>query len=417
MANHPRLRFALNSFCLGMIVVHGFLFWVARRQIESGSSDFRIFYTAGLMLQRGQGRALYDDDLQAQTAREFAPRAVERGGPLPYNHPPFEAAFFLPFTYLPYFPAYCIWFAINLMLLAGSLYHLREFVPRLLAEFRWFLILVSLAYFPIAYALLQGQDSILLLALYFLMYTALRRGQDFQAGTYLGLGLFKFHLVLPFAFILLVRRRWRAVAGMSLVAAAELAISWALVGGKQLLYYPRFLWQVNLKQAPGVISPSDMANLRGLLMGWDVINPRSHGFQILLLVVSLGLLVWAAGQWRESVRNVKRWDFEISVCLVVTFLVGYHGYNHDMSFVLLAILLALNHTVDDWDGINLGFKFVLSLLFFSPLYLFLTLQVSHQNLFAIVLLCFAGYLAAFAAKAKPGASGGTDTTPISVRPA
>ena len=417
MPNLSRLRFGLSSFCLGMVVAHAVLFWVVRQQIVSGSSDFRIFYTAGLMLRRGQGRVLYDDALQDQTEREFALAGVKRGGPLPYNHPPFEAALFLPFTYLRYLPAYCIWFAINLILLAGSIYSVREYLPSLFPELRWFLVLIPLAYFPIAYALLQGQDSIMLLALYFLAYAAMRRGHDLAAGGYLGLGLFKFHLLLPFAFILLLRRRWRALGGMAFVAALELALSWVLVGGKELLYYPRFVWEVNRKQAPGVISPSNMGNLRGLLMGWDVINPRSHGLQIFLLIVSLGLMVWAARQWRESVWNGKEWDFEFSICLVITFLVGYHGYNHDMSFLLLPILLAVNYTLAAWSETNIGFKLVLALLLFSPLYLFLALQLSHQNLFAIVLFCFVGYLAAIAAKTEPGASANRSTTPIGAPPA
>lgn len=417
MPTLPRLRFALTFFCLGSIVAHGVIFWVVRQQIASGSSDFRIFYAAGLMLRRGEGRVLYDEALQDRTTREFALPAIKRGGPLPYNHPPFEATLFLPFTYLPYLTAYCLWFAINLILLAGSIYHIREFVPTLPADFRWFLTLVSLAYFPIAYAFLQGQDSILLMVLYFAAYVAMRQGRDWMAGAYLGLGLFKFHLVLPFAFILLLRRRWRALGGMSLVAAVELAISWVLVGGKQLFYYPLFVWQVNRRQAPGVISPSNMANLRGLLMGWDAIDPRSQGLRMLLLVVSLGLLVWAATQWRESAQNRTGWDFGFSACLVVTFLVGYHGYSHDMSFLLLPILLSANYILANWSKTNIGFKVILALTLFNPLYLFLTLQLSHQNFFAIVLLCFAGYLAAFAAKTEPAASADTNTALIGVPPA
>ena len=92
MKDLPRLRFALYAFCMGMIVVHGLLFWIVRQQLLSGSSDFRIFYTAGLMLRRGEGHALYSERLQSQTQREFAPAAANQLGVLPYNHPPFEAA-------------------------------------------------------------------------------------------------------------------------------------------------------------------------------------------------------------------------------------------------------------------------------------------------------------------------------------
>ena len=89
-----------------MVVIHGALFWILRSQLVSGSSDFRIFYTAGLMLRRGEGRALYSGELQAEIERELAPAAVARGGYLPYNHPPFEADFYVAMTYLAYFFAY-----------------------------------------------------------------------------------------------------------------------------------------------------------------------------------------------------------------------------------------------------------------------------------------------------------------------
>ena len=410
MPNLARRRFALTTFCLGMIVLHALLFWAVRRQIVSGSSDFRIFYTAGLMVRRGLGRALYNEELQASIEREFAFPAVQRGGPLPYNHPPFEAIAYVPLTYPPYFAAYGIWFAINLLLLAGSIYHVRSYLPTLTADFRGVLFFCPLAFFPVAYALLQGQDSILLLALYALAYVALRRGADLEAGLNLGLGLFKFHLVLPFAFMLLLRRRWRALAGISLVAAVEVIISWVLVGGNQLIYYPHFAWQVNRQQAPGVIVPANMANLRGLMMGWKAMNLPSQWAEMMLAAVSLGFCIWASRKWRPSdLVPARSWDAGFSLCLVVTYLVGYHGYNQDMSFLLLPLLLALDRTLADWLVTGPGIKLLLGLLLLSPLYMFLTFQVSHQNLFAIVLLLFAGCLAASAATGEQRASGDRST--------
>src|SRR5262249_1296210 len=161
-------------------------------------SDFRIFYTAGLILRRGEGRELYSEELQTKVQRDFAPAVVNKAGALPYNHPPFEAVLFEPITYLPYFSALRLWIVINILVVAGSIYYLHSLLPTLATQFRWLLILTPLAFSPIAYALLQGQDSILLFALYCLAFSAFRRGQDLHAGAYLGLGLFKFHLVLPF---------------------------------------------------------------------------------------------------------------------------------------------------------------------------------------------------------------------------
>ncbi len=414
MPNLSRLRFALTSFYLGMMVVHCVLFWVVRQQIVSGSSDFRIFYTAGLMLRRGEGRVLYSVERQDEIEREFAPAAVARGGPLPYNHPPFEAAWYAPATYLPYFSAFSLWFTVNILLLAGSVYSIRSYVPILAAKFKWLLVLAPLAFFPVAYAFLQGQDSILLLALCCFAYSLFRNSKDLPAGVCLGLGLFKFHLVLPFAFILLLHRRWRALAGLSLMAVAELGISWVIVGGRELFYYPHFAWGVNRQQAAGVIVPANMPNLRGLFTGWRTMNPPPHWIEGLLLATSLGLLLWASRQWRPSdLRDTRRWDCGFSICLVASFLVGYHSYNQDMSFLLLPLLLALDRTLGAWGETSGGMKLVLGLMFLTPLYLFLTLRLSHQNLFSILLLCFAGCLAA-SATIEPQASADTRTALLTV---
>src|SRR2546423_6016782 len=100
MWSYPRLRFALTLFCLGTIMLHLAVFWPARHNALAGWPDFSIFYTAGLMLRRGQGQALYSDDLQRQTQKGFIPEVLARRGPLPYNHPPFEALLYVPLTHL-----------------------------------------------------------------------------------------------------------------------------------------------------------------------------------------------------------------------------------------------------------------------------------------------------------------------------
>jgi hypothetical protein len=355
------------------------------------------------MLRRGQGHTLYNDELQEKIQRECVPAAVARAGALPYNHPPFEAILFLPMTYLPYFSAFCLWVAVNILLLAGSVYSARLWLPSIVAHFRSLLVLAPLAFFPIADALLQGQDSILLLFLYCLTFAALHRSKELLAGVCLGLGLFKFHLVLPFALILLLHRRWRVLGGMAVIAVLEALVSWAIVGANQLFNYPRYAWQINRAQSPGVIVPANMANLRGLFTGWPEMNPPPLWVEAALVASSIVLIVWASRQWRPLERiPIDRWNGGFAVCLVASYLVGYHGYNQDMSFLLLALFAGVDQMLGAWQETSAGLKVVLGIMFLSPLYLFLTIRLEHQNLFAIVLLFLARFLAA-AAKAKPGA--------------
>jgi len=395
MSGWMRFRFAVTSFCLGMILLHLAVFWLARQQALDGLPDFRIFYTAGLMLRRGQGHDLYNDDLQLKTQREFVKLPASEIRPLPYNHPPFEAILYVPFTYLPYLAAYSLWILLNLFAVGMSIYVMRPWLPALVREFSWFLFLAPLAFFPVAYALMQGQDSIMLMALYCLAYIAFRRRQDVQAGVFLGLGLFKFHLVLPFAFVLLLRRRWRAIAGMTISAACELAISCALVGWRELLYYPHYAWLVNRTSSWSII-PRNMANLRGLFTGWTESVAQRSALELLLLGVSLCLLFWASQYWHPGdFRSSDGWNAGFSIVLIATFLVGYHGYNQDLSMVLLPTLLVLDRlAADPARRGDMGLRVITGVLFFSPVYLVLTFHYEHQNLFSLVLLAFIGCLAA-----------------------
>ena len=196
-----------------------------------------------------------------------------------------------------------------------------------------------------------------------------------------------------------------------MTAVIETAISWTVVGGRELLYYPRFAWQINRQQAAGVIEPSNMPNVRGLFAGWKGMNPSSHWVEITLLVTSICLIVWASRQWEPlDLRDTRSWDCGFSVCWWQAYLVGYHGYSHDMSFLLLPLLLALDRVLEALREASRGFKFIVGLMFLSPLYLLLTLQFSHQNLFSIVLLCFAEYLAVSAATVRAQASASRSTT-------
>jgi hypothetical protein len=383
----PQTIRLLTMFWVGMVAVHLALFWVVKRQVTSGAPDFRIYYTAALMLRRGEGHVLYDEAAQRRTQVEVAPTAVLGDGPLPYNHPPFEAAAFVPITYLTPTRAYFIWFLVNLLLLAAAVYSLRDWLHTLRSSFPRLWFFSPLAFFAVANALMQGQDSIVLLLVYCLAYGAFRRANHLRAGIYLGLGLFKFHLVLPFVVLLLLARRWRTLLGFFLSAFVDLGVSCLLVGWTQLAEYPHYVLHINRLQSAHIIVPQLMPNLRGLFDGWCSAAPFwADGA---LFLASASLVLWASRQWNVGeLIPVQPWNTGFSVALVTTFLVGYHSYTHDMSIILLPILLTLDRLLQPSPKSDACLQMSVGLLFFSPLYLVLTVQYSHQNLFALILLAF-----------------------------
>src|SRR5882757_11395393 len=104
-----------------MLAIHLTIAWDSIDLIGKGYPDFTIFYSSGSILTQGLGRQLYDEPTQYRVQQQFAAGVSIRQGPLPYNHPPFEALAFVPFSFLSYPVAYCLWNLFNLIFLGTIL--------------------------------------------------------------------------------------------------------------------------------------------------------------------------------------------------------------------------------------------------------------------------------------------------------
>lgn len=374
-------------FAAVTIVLHAWMFFSLRREIATGYPDFTIFYTAGKCVLQGQGRQLYDVSTQFAIQRSFAARVKHRPNPLPFNHPPFEALLFVPLAHLPYISAYLVWAACNVVLILGFWNLLRPLLPSLHDFLPALPLMATLAFFPLIMALLQGQDSILLLFLYGLAFSALAKGRAFVAGLCLGLALFKYQLVLPFVVVLLVRRQWKAVAGFILTAFALLLVSAAVVGWHGVTAYPRFVLHLNSTAAQAGIYPRDMPNLRGLING--LLHVTGAAAMALIIIVSVALVAVAARLWRAQAGH----EFELgfSLCLVITVIVSYHLLVHDLSVLMLPMLVVAELLLSDQIVAPQWFIFVSSMaaLFFTPLYAVLEFWLRETNLMVSAVAVFA----------------------------
>lgn len=386
MNNNRRKRF-LALFLTAMVGIHLFVLWNERDLIRKGYPDFTIFYSAAKIITHGMGGRLYDPEVQYRAQQEFASGVSIRHGALPYNHPPFEALVFIPFTWLPYLAAYIAWDGMNLLLLALVLWLLRADFPQLQSAGLARGLFVLLAYFPVCVALLQGQDMILLLLLLTLAFVSLKRGSELAAGCWLGMGLFRFHLVLPLVFILLLRKRYKVFFGFLAVAALLAAVSAAIVGWRGMWDYPHYVWYVEQTMGHGAIVPSDMPNLRGLLATLLTDRIPKLALQSITAVLSGALLIFAVRKWQPGSAGTK-FDLQFSLSIVVTVLISYHAFAYDLCLLLIPILLIANYLQGPTEFertarlMLLGPVFV---LFLSPLLMLLWLHYGQLNLLALVL--------------------------------
>ncbi len=307
-------------------------------------ADFTNYYAAGKIVRDGQGRRLYDSGLQRRVEGEVSGHKSTLFQP--FLHPPFEALLFAALAGLSYPHAFVLWGCLNL-LLAGSVVRLLQLErPCLDGVGHGVWLAVCLLFTLVTLAL--GQDAMGLAVAFLLAFLALKRRLDFVAGMALGLGLYRFQILLPFAFVFLLRRRWRLLGGFAVVGAAEILVSAATVGWSGLLTYANVLVRVGAADsgpwADSRLALNGMPTLHGALGALLAHTLPSRYVLILVLAATLVLLLWAA--W--ALRSLDRPEdpaFNLGYCLAViaALLAGYHAFASEMTPLIVVAFLGLRH--------------------------------------------------------------------------
>ena len=371
-----------------MVATHAFFLWNIRVPVARGDPDFSVYYTAGRMLREGRGSQLYDPHAQLAMQREFSANAEIRHGLLPYIHPPFEALIFLPLTFLPYPAAYALWNGLNLGILFGVSRLMRASVESFRHISGVDLYLALLAFFPVFANFHQGQDAILLLLVVLLAFRRWERGADFAAGLWIGAGLFKYHLILPLAVVLVLWRGRKFLLGLLTTASAVILISLAIVGWHGALTYPGFTWRVLSQPGLGRIPFRQLPNLLGLLAGWSsgeytswLLPAAALAGSILLLAVAVRMGKFAGN------RPLARMAFAFA--LTSALFVGYSTNTYDLALLVLPMALVIDHYLrESAEPSTQRIALIVPILplLFSPLWFYLWLRWEHINVIAIFLL-------------------------------
>jgi alpha-1,2-mannosyltransferase len=344
--------------------------------MRNGYQDFTIFYTGGRLLRSGQASALYDLAAQYRMQQSFSKVPI-RLGALPFNHPPFEALLFVPFTLLAYWPAYLLWTALNLFMLAVSAILLRTQLRQFSATSPLLLGVGTAAFFPTARALIQGQDVILLLLCFVLAIICLDRDKDVAAGALLGLSLFRPQFAVPVVLLLAIRR-WRILLGFAGVAVMLGGITVAIVGWRGPLDYVQFVIRLEGSQARA-FGPEILPNLRGLIA--EIPGLSAVTTQVLIFVASIIVFVTTARRIRNGQDSIL---FVASLAVVTTLLINFHSLVYDLSLLLPMSLFLLFRASE--VGAGKADVATAILLFLTPLYIFLLLMADSFYLFSFVLL-------------------------------
>jgi hypothetical protein len=380
-----RLVLGLNEGTLGLlgiaILLVGAVVWSARGpNVEK--TDFSLTYVGARIVHQGLGVRLYDIAFQKQVRDSI----FQRPNPLFYEHPPFEALVLSPLAALPFRTAYMLLGFLNVMAWLLLIFFLRPYLPWPQEDLGY--LCLWLLFAPLPVALYQGQSSILLLALYAIAFIKLQQQKEFSAGIWLGLGLLKFQFVLPFAFLFLIRRKWRFLAGFTSSSLFLGLLSLLAVGWKGGFDYVRLLSDIsNNPQNLSYGSATDMPTIYGLvhaLLGQKI---GHSGLNLLVALLSVALLVFVGRRW-GSTQERRSNDLVFAAAVPASLLTGSHMFTHDLSPLLLGLFLAAaNFPSRSQRGLRLSLAATLVLFWTFPLY-FLVVAWHCLYLMCPILLLF-----------------------------
>jgi hypothetical protein len=326
----------------------------------SGKADFRQLYTAGYMLRTGHRGQLYDYE-QTEAFQNKVVTPAE--GALPFNHLAYEALLYAPLSVLKYRTAYMVFFGVNLVVLAAAFWMMRPYLSSLQEIWKLLPAAIFICFLPVALALLQGQDSIMLLALMIAAAVMVDRGEDFQGGVLLGLTLFKFQYALPIVLLFMVWRRWRLVTGFAFSAAAVVGLSLWITGWAGFVSYAHSLVEMSAKFSTVYsdrygIRPMFMPNVRGL--AYMVANGSSLATHAMTLALSGLVLLWTA------IRRPS-----LPLALLAALLVSYHQLISDTSLIVLPLGWALSASMAGKGNNTVRITAIAGIIFGAPAVLLL----------------------------------------------
>ena len=341
--------------------------------------DFLNMYTGAELARQGRFDELHDPAVQLAVERTHVPalRSV-----VPFVRPAVYALAIAPLAVAPFDTALWLWVGFHsALLLACCWWASRRFGADA--------FLLGMLFAPAALGIVHGQDCVLMLALVCAAWEAHLRGRPVLTGVFLGLCVFKFHLVLLIPVALLMRRAWRELSGFVATAAA-LALATLLLGGfAGARQYVALLTANDIERLSP--TPEKMVNVHAFLANAGIESPAAS--------LLLGACVAAAGLW---IARRGEWPLAFAAMLTASTVMAPHVYGYDLA--LLAVPLWIAYYRSDSLPVRAA-----ALLLFTPLPFLAGLADRPWTLAPALALC--GFLAALALpKPSPALRTACDTS-------
>ncbi len=341
LKRNPRRWLDILWVILFLIYSIYFIFSVRLSQYPATvAGDYRAFYaTAQIALTKGFSQ-VYNLQLQGQFQAALHKQSpfesfLASVDPVPMPYLPAFVLLFLPLPIMGYVPGFVMWDLVNLIVLFAYLYRFNRSVGNKNGRDALLQLVVCL---PVASNMLLGQMNVFLVVCLGEFLLASLDGREELAGLWLGGLLLKPQILIFILPGLLMRRRYRTLAGFAACGAGLLGLSLLLVGP----YGLRDLASLILQYVHGLPTnaPEVMMNWRAFAINLGILFPKPLGWVLALggIVVTafLTLSLWAL--------PVESRSSQVGLLLLGTFAgtftVAWHAHNH-MEMVLIPLILFL----------------------------------------------------------------------------
>lgn len=289
--------------------------WLQRDRFLAGINDFAQLYAGATLIGTPK---LYVPEANKRVHRDAIGVEVIS---VYYSRPPFYALVLKPLASLPYRAAYWIFQSVSFASIGWFLW---TFARR-----RMEVAMFASIYPPLIICGLNGQDVGIVLALAAAGYLLMERDRPFQAGLVWSLCAIKPHLFVFLPIVLLLHRKWRALAGGTVGGAVLILLSFFAQGPHWISEYLSLLRGTEIH--PG---PDHMPNFQALRVAISPNLPESW----LLAPALCAAAVAAAAIWRQ-----RDWAMAFAISIPASLLVSYHAYSQDTLLMLLVLALFLGH--------------------------------------------------------------------------
>lgn len=338
------------------------MFWVVNLVLEvflnvrpplDWHHDFLAFYSAGYLVLHGQAGEIFNSNTVANFQFNLIHEKVGAAGYMAYINPPFVAVLLTPLGFFNFDAARMVWLLINAslaLLIVGTIVKEIDGWKKYLC---WALLV---GIFPIYQALIEGQQSIVILGASLMGLILIEKGKYWTGGFFLSALVIKPQLAAPLLVGLLIFRRWKIALGMAIGSMALILLTLPFVGIQSYVIYVQYLFGVTIAHfnGAGLVVPAawhgDIRDMSGINSFWvGIFGQVNTNVVNLLTVVSilvlLGFYIFAARKVKPGLGKLEK-EVMLSASVGLILLTDLHLYAQDLVLALIIVPIVLQRFME-----------------------------------------------------------------------